>query len=1257
MSKTQLKSLLQLGGVGSLGIGLLLAFGTNAAADETIFQNAITPGVELNDSPNIELGTVFSPTAPGQITQVRVFSLSSESGDHGVHIWQNSPEVLLFSTNWNFGGDEAWITLPIPAQRVQAYSDYTIAISTPASGWYPANSHYFDAAGNNGQHLSYPQAAGVFNATLGSRPTGGFGNTAYLRDIVFEPDATYPIINLQGNGMSISQGSAAPSFKDGTQFGGIKLNAGGVSRAFTITNSGSANLVLTGSPRVVITGAQAGDYTVTTQPASPVPPGGSETFTIQFVASGAGVRDANVIITNNAGVPYQFAIEGIGMASGNLIIGNHSEGNATGAIDDHLITGNQYLALRNMRVTAINAKVLEPAGATANFECAIYSDASDASGEAGQFLQGTTVVANPTNGWRTFALSQPVNLTAGSNYWLVIWSDTIGARVYGDVGGVAEHGDYPYGGQWPDPLSLLMATPAVTYSLYAEGMPLDASGPEMYVKGGSTPVVDGSTNASGANGTDFGGTTVTSGSSTQTFTIYNVGQAALNLGGTPVVAITGPQAGDFVVTTQPAATIPPGGSTIFGVRFAPSGYGTRTATVAIAHNDSPTNAYEFAVRGLGLGGGAGVLGNDGQGAYARNIDNSQIHGNRFQAPVNMRITELHAKVLQLTGTFKCAIYSDFNGWADRLLQSSMEVVNATNGWNTFPLTSPLDVSAGQYYWLVIWSDTVGAIVQADTFGTSYFGAYAYLDLGGQWPDPVSLPQSSRLSFLDAPARTYCIYGEGTALGTAAGPEFDLRGNGKLIVTGDTTPSALDGTDFGSVTTHGSGVDQIFTITNSGSAPLQLTGNPIVTVTGRHARDFVVTSQPVSPIPAGGGGKFTVHFSPLNQGLRVANISVANNDTLENPYQFAVQGAGFISGRESIWPATLAGKDIDFDGTAYDLGTIFQSSVPGTIAQLRVYSVAGESGDHTASIWRNSDQTVIGGPYTWNYGGANGWITFDVPGVNIDADTLYTVSISTGTSPHRDYPNVAGGAANPGGNGQHLSYPAKAGVFSTSPPPPETLPTGSFNGGNYLRDIVFVPAGSVVNFPAMSVVGNAALITNGITSPSSANGTDFGHAVVGGNGANATFTITNTGVGVLSLTATPAVEIDGPQAADFSVIAQPSFSIPAGGVSAFTIQFAPAGAGTRSATVSIENDSDASNPYVFAIAGTGDVALRITAVTTDLNAGNITLQWVNQSQLVQVQRASKVTGPYTPIGAPQSGASYTDLGILKTNATAFYRVQY
>jgi hypothetical protein len=200
-------------------------------------------------------------------------------------------------------------------------------------------------------------------------------------------------------------------------------------------------------------------------------------------------------------------------------------------------------------------------------------------------------------------------------------------------------------------------------------------------------------------------------------------------------------------------------------------------------------------------------------AFARNIDAGAIHGNRFQAPTDMRITELRVKVIELAGTFKCAVYADANGVADRLLAGSVDVLNPANGWNAFPLSAPLDLVGGDWYWLVIWSDTQGARVQADIFGVGYVGDYSFVDLGGEWPDPINL---TRL-LGDAATRTYC--------------------------------------------------------------------------------------------------------------------------------------------------------------------------------HLRVYALASESGDHTARIWRNADEAVIGEPYTWNYGGTTGWITLDIPDVDLEADTDYTVAVS------------------------------------------------------------------------------------------------------------------------------------------------------------------------------------------------------------------------------------------------------------------------
>ena len=76
------------------------------------------------------------------------------------------------------------------------------------------------------------------------------------------------------------------------------------------------------------------------------------------------------------------------------------------------------------------------------------------------------------------------------------------------------------------------------------------------------------------------------------------------------------------------------------------------------------------------------------------------------------------------------------------------------------------------------------------------------------------------------------------------------------------------------------------------AALQLTGTPKVVVGGTHAADFTVTAQPSSPVTSGGGSTtFTVEFNPSAAGVRSATLSIDNNDSDENPYNFSIQGTG------------------------------------------------------------------------------------------------------------------------------------------------------------------------------------------------------------------------------------------------------------------------------------------------------------------------------------------------------------------------------
>ena len=117
--------------------------------------------------------------------------------------------------------------------------------------------------------------------------------------------------------------------------------------------------------------------------------------------------------------------------------------------------------------------------------------------------------------------------------------------------------------------------------------------------------------------------------------------------------------------------------------------------------------------------------------------------------------------------------------------------------------------------------------------------------------------------------------------TLAAAEIAVQGQGITIVSGDTTPTLVDDTDFGT-TAQGVGVTHTFTVHNLGGAALSVTG---VTDSGTNADDFSVTAQPASSIAAAGITTFQVQFAPTATGLRTATITVANNDSNESVTTF------------------------------------------------------------------------------------------------------------------------------------------------------------------------------------------------------------------------------------------------------------------------------------------------------------------------------------------------------------------------------------
>ncbi len=130
---------------------------------------------------------------------------------------------------------------------------------------------------------------------------------------------------------------------------------------------------------------------------------------------------------------------------------------------------------------------------------------------------------------------------------------------------------------------------------------------------------------------------------------------------------------------------------------------------------------------------------------------------------------------------------------------------------------------------------------------------------------------------------------GLVLWAAPAPEIAVSGMGIAIANGDTSPDVADDTDFGTVAVLRSTRTHTFTITNSGSAVLNLTGN----VTS-NSTDFAVTQPSSATIAANGGTiTFDVTFDPSDSGEE-ATITIPNNDADEGAYTFTVKGTGDAS---------------------------------------------------------------------------------------------------------------------------------------------------------------------------------------------------------------------------------------------------------------------------------------------------------------------------------------------------------------------------
>lgn len=385
------------------------------------------------------------------------------------------------------------------------------------------------------------------------------------------------------------------------------------------------------------------------------------------------------------------------------------------------------------------------------------------------------------------------------------------------------------------------------------------------------------------------------------------------------------------------------------------------------------------------------------------------------------------------------------------------------------------------------------------------------------------------------------------------PEINVTCYSSTLLSGDTTPTVAEGTEFAPsyapMSTLLTTLQISYFIQNLGGLPLNITN---ITITGANASDFIFSGTTTGTIPAASATistkTFTIIFDPSASGLRTARVNIFSDDSNENPYWFDVQGYGIVP----IPDIRING------GPTGGLSIVTNGSMIPNINNNTLYAnqAVGGAGQTNGFVIRNdcpqNAPLILTGP--------SPYVT--ISGNNPSDFTLVTFPSS--------------GSINPGftRNFTIKFAPTATGIRNA------IVSIGSDDPDE--NPYTFLVQGTGVA-AEMDVTGNLQPIVSGSTTTSFVNHTFFDYLNINTGTLDRTFTITNSGTVALTL---GTLTLSGANAADFSIITAPPATLAIGATTTFVIRFDPSAVGLRQAMVTIVNSDPNENPYTFAISGFG-----------------------------------------------------------------------
>ncbi|MGD9714490.1 MAG: beta strand repeat-containing protein [Thermomicrobiales bacterium] len=653
---------------------------------------------------------------------------------------------------------------------------------------------------------------------------------------------------------------------DPVAFGNQMVNTQSSPLAVTITNNGSANLVIT---NLAVSGTNAAEFTFTSG-ALPitVTPGNNTTVNVRFLPTAVGARAALLVITDNAnGSPYSLSLTGtgtapvIGLNPTSLAFSNQNVG--TTSTSRTLTVNNTGTA--NLVITAINISGTHAAeyaftsgtlpitiapsssanlGVTfsptaAGARTASLNLTTNATGSPhGVALSGTGVApgfsANPTS--INFG-NQNVGSTSAAT-GVVITNTGTGDLVISAISKSGTNsGDFAFtSGALP-----ITVTPGNTTTVNVTFTP-GATGARSASLNLTTNVI-GSPHAIGLSGTGtapgfsanptnipFGSQNVNSTSAQVPITISNPGNGVLTI---TALTVTG-HTNDFVVSAGALPiSVAAGGNTTVQVAFKPTTTGARAGTLSITTNAAGSP---------------------------------------------------HSVSLSGTGTAPTAIVTPNSlgfGTQDVNTTSTPQVVNVSNTGNGNLIISSIAFSGGN---------------TADFAFTSTTLPITVLPGGNAEINVTFSPKASgaRASTLFITHNAAVLPSQVTVTGTGLAPVIEL------------SPTAMN---FGSLLVNTTSNSNL-SIRNTGTSNLVVSA---LAITGTNAAEFTYSAAPPLTIAPGTVTQVPITFAPKQAGLRSATLNITSNSA-GSPHTVTLTGMGTSNGTFTM-PAVSVGKDLEVLATA------------------------------------------------------------------------------------------------------------------------------------------------------------------------------------------------------------------------------------------------------------------------------------------------------------------------------------------------------